>query len=591
MQYNYEKPDNLVDLLEESVAKYANNRMYGTKNPAGEYEWVTYADVGRRVDHLRGGLKLLGVEKDDAVGYIGGNCAEWVVCAFATYGRGGRFIPMYESELSKTWEYILTNGEVKVLFVASPAVYETVKGFLQEIPTLERIITLYGSGKDTLAGQEKIGAENPVPSVHPSPNDIAGLIYTSGTTGEPKGVLLSHGNFTHNARGGLRRWPDLTESSVSISILPWAHAMGQTGELYNFIQFGGSIGFMESIQTLSEDIAKVRPTNLVAVPRVFNKIYTGLWAKMNEEGGLAKKLFVMGVEAGKERRRLAETGKKSLLVNLKFSLADKIVFSKIREKLGGRINMALTASATMNPDITKFFEDIGIPIFDCYGLTETSPCVTMSYRGHMKYGSVGKPLEGIRIEIDKTLGDPERDDGEIIVHGPCVMQGFYKKPEETRAVMTEDGGFKTGDRGRLDADGFLFITGRIKEQYKLENGKYVFPSTMEEDIKLHPLVANAIIYGDGREYNVCLLVLDLEALAKLGDPDQVFNDTELRREIQTQVTESLRGRYGNYEIPQKFGFLKEDCSVEAGTMTQTMKIKRGVVYAQYRDLIDRLYQE
>jgi len=343
-------------------------------------------------------------------------------------------------------------------------------------------------------------------------------------------------------------------------------------------------------------MGKVRPTLLVAVPRVFNKIYDGLWAKMNETGGLAKKLFVMGVENARKRRELAEKGQSDFLTNLKFKLADKIVFSKIRARFGGRLKYAITGSATMNVEIGHFFADIGIPVFDCYGLTETTPAVTMNCPAAHRPGSVGRPLDQVRVEIDRLFLEEHADDGEIIVYGPNVMQGYHNKPDATRQVMTTDGGFRTGDRGRLDEDGYLFITGRIKEQYKLENGKYVFPTAIEEEIRLLPWVENAMIYGEGRPYNVCIIVPDFEALGKYArenrfpeDPHRLVTDGSIQKMIGEEIAAFLKDKFGGYEIPKKFLWVTEDFSLENGTLTQTMKLKRRSVMEQYRDRLTALY--
>ncbi len=595
--FEYNKPDNLVDLFEGSVAKYPDNRLFGTKNSAGVYEWVTYAQVGRRVDNMRSGLKSLGIGKDDAVGFIGGNSVEWAVCAFATYGLGGRFIPMYEAELVKTWKYIIADSAIKVLVVANAKVLEKVEKFRHEMPALEKVIAVSAPGSDSMRALEEYGAANYVESVKPDPYDIAGLIYTSGTMGDPKGVLLSHGNFTSNAQAGWHAWPELGPHSVSVVILPWAHSYGQTGELYNLLQYGGTMGFMGSTATLGDDLQQVRPNCMVAVPRVFNMIYDGIWAKMDEEGGIKRKLFVWGVEAAKQKRRLAEEGRRNLLTNIKVAIADKLVFSAIRARFGGRLKFCLTGSVTMNPEISKFFHDVGVPVYDCFGLTETSPCITMSRRDKFRFGSVGPLAEYIRVEIDKSKGDPELDDGEIIVYGPNVMQGYLNKPEETAAVMTEDGGFRTGDRGRFDEDGFLYITGRIKEQYKLANGKYVFPAGMEEDIKLLRSVTNAMVYGDSRAYNICIVVPDFEVMAKrareLGKsdkPEDMIKDAELTAKIEAEIIEALTDVYGSYEIPKKFLFIAEDFTLESGCLTQTMKLKRRVVLEKYGPQIEEQYK-
>lgn len=596
MAYRYDQPDNLVALLEGSVEKFTQNSLFGTKNRAGNYEWVTYGEVGRRVDHLRGGLARIGIKKGDAVGIIANNRTEWAVCAFATYGLGARFIPMYENELPRTWQYIINDGNVRALFVASPDIRDQINDFSDEIEGLEEITLIDGQGEATLHALEQIGRAHPISAIHPSPDDIAVLIYTSGTTGNPKGVLLSHGNFTTNFQAGGALFPELGPDTRSLCILPWAHSFGQTAELYNLIQSGGSMAFMGDVTTLAEDMATVRPTLLVAVPRVFNKIHDGLWAKMRTTGGLAEALFTMGVQSARKRRELAQKGQTRLLVDLKFKLADRIVFSKIRQRFGGRLRTAITGSATMNVEIGRFFDDLGIPVYDCYGLTETAPAVTMNCPAAHRPGSVGRPIDQVAVRIDKRFVDAGADDGEIIVYGPNVMQGYHNKPDATREVMTEDGGFCTGDRGWLDSDGFLYITGRIKEQYKLENGKYVFPSTMEEEIKLVPWVENAMVYGDGRPFNVCLIVPDVEVLGAYarenripGDPVKLVADSAVQTMIAEAVTASLSQKFGRYEIPKRFLFLAENFSLESGSLTQTMKLKRSSVLNQYQAQLDALY--
>ena len=402
---------------------------------------------------------------------------------------------------------------------------------------------------------------------------------------------------TSNARAGYLLFQDeLDEDGRSLSILPWAHAYGQTAELYNFLQFGGSIAFMENISTLADDMRLARPTYLIAVPRVFNKIYDALWARMNEEGGLARKMFVMGVEAARDKRELAEKGRSSLVTNIKCRIADMLVFQKIRDRFGGRLRGALTASATMNRDIANFFWDIGVPVFDCYGLTETSPAVTMNCFSAHRVGSVGKAVRNVRIVIDDSIVEEGSDDGEIIVYGPHVMHGYHNQPEATKEVMTDDGGFRTGDRGWLDEEGYLHITGRIKEQYKLANGKYVFPSALEEDIRLIGYVENVMVYGDGRTYNICLVIPDFLVLEKYAREhdlptghEELVGREEIRDLVSGEIEKALKGKYGSYEIPRKLLFLTEDFTLENGMLTQTMKPKRRVVLEKYKDEIEELY--
>ncbi|MBN2568499.1 MAG: long-chain fatty acid--CoA ligase [Deltaproteobacteria bacterium] len=594
--YTYEKPDNLVEILEQTMANYPDKPLFGTKNSGGFYEWVAYREVGRRVDNVRGGLAELGVGKDDAVGIICNNCVEWAILAFATFGLGARYVPMYESELEYLWEYIVRDSTIKVLFVATSAIYEKVKTFVASIPTLEKIIVVDGKDEYSMKAIELKGERRPIPAIHPGPDDIAVLIYTSGTTGEPKGVLLSHGNLSSNSRAGLRMYPEIIPGGRSFAILPWAHSFGLTAELIAMISIGGAVGLMDSVATITDDLALVRPTWLISVPRVFNKIYEGLWSRMNEQGGLAKKLFVMGVEKAREKRELAEQGRSCLVTNLKVAVADRIVFRKIRDRLGGCLMGSLTGGAAMNVEVARFFFDIGIPLYNCYGLTEMSPAVTMNASFDNRLGSVGKAIENVRIVIDSPVAGENSGDGEIIAYGPNVMKGYHNKPEETKKVMTEDGGFRTGDRGRLDEDGFLYITGRIKEQYKLENGKFVFPVSLEEEIKLVPFVENAMVYGDGKPYNVCLVVPDVQAwekYAKCNGPIPYSKDLaqrdDVRDRIRSEIRNALNGKYGNYEIPQEFVFISEGFTVENGLLTQTMKLKRHVILERYREQIESAY--
>jgi len=584
--------DNLVVLWETAASRYADNPYIGTRNASGIYDWVTYKDADKRIRNLRGGLAKLGIGRGDAVGIIANNRLEWVIAAFATYSLGARYVTMYESELIKTCQYIVTDASVKVLLVSKQGILDKVKDFPAEIPGLKKIILIEGQGKDTMADLEQTGAAHPVEAVHPDRDEIAGLIYTSGTTGEPKGVLISHWNFCSNVLGCLDRYPHLSSNDCCMNILPWAHSYAQTVELYVFTINGGSIGIMGSTLTLVQDMAQVRPTFVVAVPRVFNKIYENLQAAMNEKGGLAKKLFFAGLQSAKARRN----GQQRMKDEIIYRLADKIVFKKIRGRFGGRLKQALTGAAAISPDISYFFDDIGISLYESYGMTELSPGITANAPSANRKGSVGLPLKGVNVVIDKSIFGERAQDGEIIVYGPNVMRGYHNKVEQTRAVMTDDGGLRTGDVGRLDDDGFLYITGRIKEQFKLENAKFVFPTAMEEDIALLPVVQNALIYGDNKPYTVCLVVPDSYVLGKYAEKNNLPSDTsiliqrqDVREMISQEISRSLAGKYGGYEIPQKFLFLTEAFSVENGMLTQTLKMKRSVILEKHMPEIEVLY--
>jgi long-chain acyl-CoA synthetase len=595
--WTYEKPDNLVEWWQESEKKFRDNILFWVHNDAGGLDSLSYGEIDRRINNARGGLARLGVEPGDSVGIIAANRPEWAVLAFATYGRKARYIPMYEKELVATWKYIIADSGLKFLLVSSPEVYEKVKHFPEEIPGLENIYLIDSEGKNSLSALENDGAANPVQPLIPEPDDIAVLIYTSGTTGAPKGVLLSHGNLTYCSRAGYRIYPELTENQVGLSMLPWAHSYALSGELNNWIQFGGSLGFMRDVQTLGDDLRLVRPTYLVSVPRVFNKIYDGIQAKMTDAGETKKALFDKACRIARQRNELIEQGRSpGLWLNIKHRFFEKAVLSKVREAMGGRVTGALTASAAMNKEIALFYYDIGIPIYDCYGLTETAPAVTMNCSSAWKIGSVGKVLGGQEVVIDKSVVEEDAEDGEIVVYGPNVMKGYHNQPEATKEVIMADGGFRTGDRGMFDQDGFLWITGRIKEQYKLSNGKYVFPAVLEEEIKLLSPVVNATIYGEGKPYNVCLVVPDFEAAARWAEKngasaasEDLIANPAFTEMIENEITRHLKKTFGGYEIPKKFKFLTEDFSVENGMLTQTMKLKRKEVIKNYQNEIENMY--
>ncbi|MCP4745910.1 MAG: long-chain fatty acid--CoA ligase [Desulfobacteraceae bacterium] len=596
--YAYNKPDNLVSLIEYSINQYADLPYFGTKQINDVYTWRSYGQVGKRIDDLRAGLADLGISPNDSVGIIANNRLEWAVAAFATFGLKGRFIPMYEKELPHIWQHIIKDGKIKALFVGNTKLFDQIKLFRSKTPDLKHVFIIDGQGQPTMADLEAVGRKKPISSIRPDPQTIAALIYTSGTTGHPKGVLLTHGNFTSNVNAAKIKFPEITSESRSLSILPWAHSYGQTAELYTFSSVGASIGFIEKVTTIAEDMVKVRPTILIAVPRVFNKIHDQLWYKMKDTGGLAYKLFRIGLDSASNIRKAKAKGRLDIGSKVKFKIADTIVYRKIRQRFGGNLSGAMTASAMMNKEVTQFFSDIGLPIFDCYGLTETSPAVTMNCMKDNKPGSVGRPIDQVKVIIDKTYSQLGSDEGEIVVHGPNVMKGYHNLKEATKTAMTPDGGFRTGDQGRIDKDGFLFITGRIKEQYKLENGKYVFPASLEEEIRMVPGVENAMIFGDGRPYNVCLIIPDFEQLnpwAKTKristEPAKMIVSPELNTFLSLEITNHLRNRFGGYEIPKSFILIEENFSIENGTLTQTLKLKRLIVAERYRSQIDAAYQE
>jgi long-chain acyl-CoA synthetase len=587
---------NLVQFLMSSVARFPDRPFLGTRMlPGPRYEWVTYRQFGARVDAARAGLKQLQVGPGSMVGIIANNRLDWAVAHFAALGRGACWVPMYEQELPATWEHILKDSGVEVLFISKREVHEKVKQFAERLPKLRAVVLLEGDGDDTLAGLEAKGRAQPVDALQPDPQSLAVLIYTSGTTGDAKGVELTHHNLVTNHFGRRRMFPAFDEHSRTLSILPWAHVYGM-GELHTWTELGGSIGLVGGLDTLLGDFALVQPTFMLAVPRVFNRVYNALWAKVTEEGGLKRTLFEAAVEVAKRQRELKRLGKRSRRNTLKLAVLDRLVFSKIRDRFGGKLTGVMTGSAAMSTELSHFFFDVGVPLYDVYGMTETSPGITLNSPGAYRSGSVGKPMEGVRVEIDASAVEEGANDGEVVAYGPNVMKGYHNKPEATAAVLTPTGGMRTGDRGRFDADGFLFITGRLKDQFKLENGKYVFPAALEEVIDLHPLVASSFVYGDGRPYNVVLVVVDPVAVKAWADAQHITGEyaelvarQDLQQLLARELTERVKGRFGSYEVPRKYALLDEPFTVANGLLTQTMKLKRRQIALKYKARLDALY--
>jgi len=591
----HDSPNNLVDLFEESVSKWPDIRFFGVKNQeSGQYDWLTRRQIAVRVDNLRGALAKLGLSKGDKVGIIINNCVEWFVCEQAVHGLGGVFVPMYLQELPKIWKYIISDAAIKFLFVRDESVYEKVKDFPREIGTLKSIFTVYGDGENSLSALEEMGKQNPAPSIKPHWSDLAHIIFTSGTTGDPKGVMLSHGNATWAARSSIDTF-ELNETSQVISILPWAHVYGQNCDLHNYLYCGGGIAFVESLEKFMQNVQESKPTAINAVPRIITRIYDAIMQTVSADP-VKKQFFDAALAEAAKNRDLPEKTKE-------FKDYDQLVFSKVRAIFGGNLKFIVSASALLKPEIALFFRDIGQPTYDCYGMTETSAGITLNCTEFgNKLGTVGRPIKHTNVVIDKSRVEEGSLDGEICVYGPQVMMGYYNKPKINEEVMMPDqwngfAGIRTGDRGWFDEEGFLHITGRFKDEYKLANGKYVHPESIENEMKLLPSVANTIIYGEGKEFNVAVVVPDFAALkadpetqAWVKDaPEETLQSAELTDHLSKKIIEYLRKSFGGYEVPQKFLFVAEDFTVANGMLTQTMKLKRSNVLKQYREPLLALY--
>lgn len=588
----------LVDIFEHSVAAFADRPLFGTKKD-GQWRWMTYGEFGSKVDALRGGLAKLGVEKGDRVAIISNNRPEWAIAAYATYGLGAQFVPMYESQLTKDWKYILSDCAAKVLFVANRAIADRIAEIRGELPALKHVVVIDGeaAGDGEVTFAELLESE-PAPLAEVRPEDIAGFIYTSGTTGNPKGVLLSHENLASNV-SAIHEFFPMSPEDRSLSFLPWAHSFGQTCELHGLLSMGASMGIAEAVDKIVANLAEVKPTLLFSVPRIFNRIYDGLHKRMNEEGGLKLALFNKAVANAEYRKKLAQERKRSGWADFKHGIFDKLVFSKVRDRFGGRLKYAFSGGAALSREVAEFIDNLGIMVYEGYGLTETSPIATANSPSGRKIGSVGKPIPGVEIEIDvSATEDPKQ--GEIIVYGHNVMQGYYGLDEENAKVFVEkDGkrGFRTGDMGYIDSDGFLFITGRIKEQYKLLNGKYVVPTPLEEKLKLSPYIANVMIHGANQNFNAAVIIPDFEALASWAadkglptEPAELVQEPQVEALIRGEI-EKYSADFKAYEKIKKFTLGTEDFTTDNGMLTPSMKVKRRVVLEKYGPALEALFRE
>jgi len=587
----------LAELLTNSVASYSDNPLFGQRGTDESWHWTTYAEFGDATDKARGGLASLGVRHGDRVAAISDNRVEWAVGAYATYSLGAAWVPMYEAQTQKDWVYILKDSGAKVLFAATDGIRAQVEEVAHNLPDLEMIVVI-----DDPAGGESIdytellarGAANPASVAVVTSNDLAGLIYTSGTTGDPKGVRLSHGNFTSNINAVAEIFP-LEEDDRSASFLPWAHSFGQTVELHTLTYFGASTG-LTSAKTLIRDMPEIKPTILVSVPTVFNKVYDGLKKRMEAEGGITKTLFDAAIANGRKRIQLEKQGETSAWIDLKNGLFDRIIFAKVRDAFGGRLRYAFSGGAAISTEVAEFISAVGIVVYEGYGLTETSPIVTCNVKGARRVGSVGRVIPGVTVQIDTdTTGDPEV--GEIVVRGPNVMMGYHNLPEADAEVFTHDHGFRTGDLGHIDEDGYLFIRGRIKEQYKLENGKYVVPSPIEEQLQLSGFVSQIMVYGEQRPYNVAVIVPDVEYLEKWADDNDMdasdlgafLQDAKVKDLFQTEL-DRAQSSIKHYERVRDFVLDGEEFTPENGMLTPSLKIKRRAVMAKFGAEIDAMYE-
>ena len=543
------------------------------------------------------------IQHGDRVCILSENRPEWWVADLTILGLGGVSVPIYATNPAKDIAYIVNDCQAQLIFVSNQLQLDKIRSLKKnnKIDVLKRVIVFdeVPDPEDWVLplGQLKTQnglAEDPIASrmQHLQKEDLATLIYTSGTTGEPKGVMLTHWNMVSNALGAeqLIQYLDL-EEKLMLSFLPLSHSFERTAGYYGAIYMGFKVAFAESIEKLVDNMGEVRPTMLVSVPRIYEKLYARVME--SAQSPIKKKLITWSLMVGKEHAQYRITGREAPRhLEAAYEIATAVVFSKLHKRMGGRLKYAISGGAPLAVEIAKFLNAIGLSVFEGYGLSETAPILTANLPGKVKVGSVGTPWPQVEIKIEP---EPDRDrDGEILARGPNIMRGYFNKPEATAEVLSQDGWFRTGDIGYIDRDGYLFITDRKKELIKTAGGKYVAPQPIENQLKVHQLVEQAVVIGDRRKYCVALLVPSLEALENtLGRPlpadKHLLNEDPQVRSLYQAAIDEVNKDLGSWEQIKRFQLLPAEMTQQTGELTPTMKIKRRVVDQKYKEAIDSLY--
>ena len=563
------------------------------------WEPISSQELLRRVAGLADALVELGVRPGDRVGLLAPNCPEWHTADFAISGSGGVTVPIYFNESPDRMTYILNHCGARVLFVSGAAQLAKVLQIRGDLKELQQVIVA-DAGDDlpseflryetliATAGAPEIASYR-LRAAQVLPSQLASIIYTSGTTGEPKGVMLTHTNFSSNVSDSCRELILNPGVDLAVSFLPLAHVYGRTLD-YVLIFGGCPLAYVPVIETVAQALVEVKPTILGAVPRFFEKIYARLMEQGTKSTGAKRRIFHWSMKLTQKIApwRCGEASA-SLATKLQWVIADKLVYSKIRAATGGHLRVVLSGGAPLSRNLAQFFWAIGIPIYQGYGLTETSPVLTSTYPQN-RIGSSGRPIPNVQIRI--------ADDGEILAKGPCVMQGYYKAPEATRQVLSEDGWFSTGDIGYLDKDNYLYITDRKKDLLKTAAGKFVAPQPIENMLKTSPYILNAMVVGDQRKFIVALIVPNPTTVAaKLAEDGLNFSsnaELAVHPRSYALVEEEVRRlttHLAQYETIKRFALLPDDFTFDSGSLTFTMKLKRRVVEKQFHDLIDKLYSD
>jgi long-chain acyl-CoA synthetase len=583
----------IADLLPAAVKSYGPRPAVMYKDDSGTWLTTSYDEVGEIVRRLSLGLIDLGLAKGDVVSILANTRPEWTYCDFAALSAGATVAPIYQTNSPEECQYVLEHSDARVVIVEDSDQLEKIRQVRERCPRLEYVIRMTGESEDAISlealaargdGRDPAEWEERWSSV--TPDDICTFIYTSGTTGPPKGCVISHSNY-RSMLDMVNEVSAIEEGELTYLFLPLAHSFALLVQFGSF-DLGTTIAYWERDPLkIMANLAEVKPTYFPSVPRIFEKIYTAANANAERAGGAKQRIFDWAIGVGKRVRELERQGKEpGRVLKAQYAVADKQVLSKIRGLFGGRLRMAVSGAAPINPEILRFFDAAGVLVVEGWGMTETSTAATIATPEEFKFGTIGKPFPGCDVKI--------ADDGEILVKGPNVFQGYYKNEEASRETLRE-GWLHTGDIGEIDDDGFIKITGRKKDIIITAGGKNITPANLEAEIKQHPLVSQCVVIGDRRPYLVALVTLDPEEAVTFAkenalpeDPAELAATPQVRATIQAHI-DQINRKFARVEQVKKFEILPQDLSQAGGELTPTMKVKRSVVADKYEGQIEALY--
>jgi long-chain acyl-CoA synthetase len=591
----------LTQLFFTSVDRHADRRPAALRaKMGGAWRAITHKELAQRVIAAAVGLRELGIRPGDRVSILSETRPEWAIADYACLCAQAADVPIYPTLTTKQTEYILNDSGAVGVFCSTAEQVAKALEIKGHLPALQHVIAFEPDAKRagvlTLAELEARGqaAAAKYPRVREealavSPDAIATLIYTSGTTGEPKGVILTHNNLWSNVQAALQVMA-LTDQDECLAMLPLSHVYERMVD-YTLMHAGVIINYAESFDKVGPNLLEVHPTIVLSVPRLYEKVYARVFENALSGSALKRKIFFWAKQAGDDWATLTLDQRPIPFgLALKHRIADRLVFSKLRARTGGRIRFFISGSAPLSPEIAKFFFSAGLPVLEGYGLTETSPVLTLNPLTRPKIGSVGPVVPGVQIKI--------ASDGEVLAKGPNIMQGYYNKPEATAEVIDAEGWFHTGDIGQMDADGYLKITDRKKDLIKTAGGKYIAPQPIENQVKLNKFVANAVLLGDKRKFSIILVVPNYDALepwatgegVSFGSRGKLIALPAVQQKMEAEVNSRL-GDLARFERPKKVVLLERDFTIESGELTPTLKVKRRVVEQNYQQVIDRAYAE